>query len=170
MSLFKRIKEKGLVRVKDNSNQIIAVTDIKEYLVKEYERANDLMLQNEGLKQELEKAGETEVKYNATLVTLDEYSKRLEFAENEIKKKERTIEQTKQDLRAERDKVNSYKIKFNNAAITKAEIEEEIVEEVKADIISKIRSCKGNLSKKAVCEIIAEYTKKNKGGVEWWMN
>lgn len=161
MSLFTKIKEKSLVTKNSNEREIVvSVPDIKEYLVREYNRVNDLKLINEGLEQKLEEVREIELKYDATLVTLDEYSKRLKSAENEIAIQKSNVAREREKLRAANDEVNSYKIKFNNAAITKAELEKEIVDEVKADIISIINGCKGNLSKKKVCEIISEYEKR----------
>lgn len=160
MSLFGKIKEKSLAKREVSEREIaVAVPDIKEYLVREYERVNDLKLINERLEQRLERARETEVKYEATLVTLDEYSRRLKQAEAEVEKWKRYTENARQDLKAATDEINSYKIKFNNAAITKKEIEEEIVEEVKAGLISLLSNQKGNLSKKSVCEIISTYQK-----------
>lgn len=160
MSLFTKIKEKSLAIRKSNEREIVvSVPDIKEYLVKEYERVNDLKLINEGLEQKLQEAEETKMKYDATLVTLDEYSKRLERAEKEIRDWKESYQRARQDVKAAKDEVNSYKIKFNEAAITKEELEKEIVEEVKAAIISTISNHKGNLSKKTVCEIINSYEK-----------
>lgn len=158
--MFEKIKERGLVKRTVNEREItVSVPDIKEYLIKEYERVNDLKLINEGLEQQLEQARETKNKYDAALVTLDEYSKRLQRAETEIKSWKMNIQNVRQDLKVALDEVNSYKIKFNNAAITKSEIEEEIVEEVKAGLILLLSNQKGNLSKKSVCEIISAYKK-----------
>lgn len=160
MSIFTKIKEKSLAIRKTNEREIVvAVPDIKEYLVREYNRVNDLKLINEGLEQKIQEAEETKMKYDATLVTLDEYSKRLERAKKEIRDWKESYQRARQEVKSANDEVNSYKIKFNEAAITKEEIEKEIVEEVKADIISKINSCRGNLSKKTVCDIIGAYEK-----------
>lgn len=160
MGLITKIKEKSLVVKKsDDRNIVVPVPDIKEYLVKEYERVQKLKLINEGLEQQVEKAREIELKYNATLVTLDEYSKRLERAEREVKSWKEAYNRARQDVKSANDEINSYKIQFNEAAITKAEIEREIVDEVKTGIILKINGCKGNLSKKIVCDIIASYEK-----------
>lgn len=161
MRLFKKNQEKSLAKREINEREItVAVPDIKEYLVKEYERVNDLKLINEGLEQQLEQARETELKYSATLVTLDEYSKRLKQAESEVERWKICTQNARQDLKSERDELNSYKIKFNNAAITKKEIEEEVVEEIKVGLISLLSNQKGNLSKKSVCEIISTYQKR----------
>ena len=160
MNFLKKIRGTGLaVRESTEREVVISVPDIKEYLVKEYNRVNDLKLLNEGLEQQLKEAKEIELKYNATLVTLDEYSKRLERAEKEVTSWKNSYNNARQDVKAANDKVNSYKIKFNNAAITKAEIQKEIIDEVKADIVSLVKGLKGNLSKKAVCDIIGSYEK-----------
>lgn len=163
MSIFTKSKETRLaIKERNEPPMIVAVTDIKEYLVKEYERVNNLKLINEGLEQRVREAEETKLKYDATLVTLDEYSKRLERAEREIASWKSSYDRARQDVKSAKDEVNSYKIKFNEAAITKEELLQEIIEETKDDIISIINSQKGNLSKKQVCEIIRAY----KGGAE----
>lgn len=158
MNIFKRVKEVGLATTKNKREEIVVnVPDIKEYLVKEYERVNDLVLANKGLEQQLEEARETGTKYKAALVTLDEYSKRLERAEADKDQYRRALADKNSEIRQVRDEVYSYRIKFNEAAITKSEIETEIVEQTKSDIISLINSLKGNLSKKTVCEVINSY-------------
>lgn len=150
LALFK--PRKPAVSAKDVS--IIAVPDIKEYLVKEYERGHELVRQNEMLREQVERCRELGMKYDATLVTLDEYSARLEKAQVEIQRERDRTANARQEADKYRDLVNSYKIQFNNAAVTKEQIKDEIISEVKADIIKKINGFKGNLSKKIVCAII----------------
>lgn len=134
---------------------VISIPDIKEYLVKEYERVNDLKLENERLREQLEQARELKLKYDAALVTLDEYSKRQEIAKLELQREKERTAKARQDADKCRDLVNTYKIQFNNAAVTKEQIKDEITSEIKADIIEKINAHKGNLSKQKVCEIIS---------------
>ncbi len=108
MKLLEKIKEKRLVaKSSDEREVVVSVPDIKEYLVREYNRAG----------------------------------------------------KARENLKSAKDEINSYKIKFTNAAITKAEITAEIVEELKADLIAEINNHKGNLSKKIVCDIITAYQK-----------
>lgn len=155
MKLLEKIKEKRLaVKSSDEREVVVSVPDIKEYLVREYNRVNDLKLINEGLEQQLEEAKQTKLDYDAALVTLDEYSKRLVLSEKETQKWKDEAGKVREDLKSAKDEINSYKIKFTNAAITKAEITAEIVEELKADLIAEINNHKGNLSKKTVCDII----------------
>ncbi len=155
MKLLEKIKEKRLVtKGSDEREVVVSVPDIKEYLVREYNRVNDLKLINEGLEQQIEEAKQTKLDYDAALVTLDEYSKRLVLSEKETQKWKDETGKVREDLKSAKDEINSYKIKFTNAAITKAEITAEIVEELKADLIAEINNHKGNLSKKIVCDII----------------
>ena len=152
-------KSKGHDLVAKKQEVVVAIPDIKEYLVKEYERVQALKLLNERLEQQLEESREIQLKYEAALVTLDEYSKRIQRAEAEIQDWKKRTENARQDLKIARDEVNSYKIKFNSAAMTKKELETEIVEETKTAIISAIYDHKGTLSKKSACEIISAYEK-----------
>lgn len=138
----------------ENKMPVISVPDIKDYLVKEYERVNELKAENDRLRELLEEARELRLKYDAGLVTLDEYSKRLELMKAELVREQERTANARQEADECRDLVNSYKIQINNAAVTKEQIRDEIVDEVKASIIEKINSYKGNLSKKKVCEII----------------
>ena len=138
----------------ENRMPVISVPDIKDYLVKEYERVAELKAENDQLKELLEQTRELKLKYDAGLVTLDEYSKRLELMKVELAREKERTAKARQEADECRDLVNSYKIQFNNAAVTKEQMRDEIVDEVKASIIEKINSYKGSLSKRKVCEII----------------
>ena len=133
---------------------IVSVPDIKEYLVKEYERVNLLREENERLLDELEKVKEIQMKYEATLVTLDEYAKRNEVLYGKVQKKQDDLVEMQNKVSQARSELNSYKIKFNEAAITKEEIKGEVISDFRKELISKIRIHKGNLSKGVVCQII----------------
>lgn len=135
---------------------VISVPDIKDYLVKEYERVNELKSQNDVLRSQIESARELQLKYDAALVTLDEYSKRQELSKLEIQKEKERTARARREADELRDLVNSYKIQFNNAAVTKEQIKDEIVSEVKNALIERIADYKGNLSKQKVREIILE--------------
>ena len=166
MKLFKKKEETALVE-KENP-VVVSVPDIKEYLVREYDRVNSLVLEKEKLEEELKMAEELKLKYDATLVTLDEYSKRLKNAEFKIESEKNNTERVKNTLNATREELNAYKIKFNEAAITKEEITDEIVLEFKNSLVEELNKVKGNLSKSLVAKIINE-TKihpTEKGGVE----
>lgn len=154
--LFNRKRDNELVVVEEAGQVVVPVPDIKEYLVREYERAADMTLKIEGLEQELEAAKETKAKYNAAMVTLEEYSRRLKQAENKIDIKTAEVDKARQEATRARDETNAYKIKITEAALTKEEIKDEIVRETKEGLAAKIKSYKGHLSKEIVCKIIEE--------------
>lgn len=140
-----------------NDVSVVSVPDIKEYLVREYERVEELRRENERLREQVEQSRELQLKYDAALVTLDEYSKRQEIAKIELQREKERTAAARREADKYRDTVNTYKIQFNNAAITKEQIRDEIIADVKNDIIEKISNFKGNLSKTIVREIIAGF-------------
>ena len=149
------MKKKRLVKVSDCENSlIVSVPDIKAYLVAEFERNNNLQLFIDGMKQKIEEAEEVKLKYDASLVTLDAYKRRVDSLESRLASEQRVTANARQDTANAVDELNSYKIKLNNAALTKEEIADEVAEETKQKIIAKINNHKGNLSKKIVIEII----------------
>ena len=153
MRLFGRKDETALV-VKEPDVVSVAVPDIKQYLVNEYERVEILKAKLEEYETKLEEARELKFKYDATLVTLDEYSKRLKQADENINKEKQKVLNAKNETAKAKDEVNTYKIMLHDAALTKEAIKDEIIAEFKVDLAEKINEIKGNLSKKCVLEII----------------
>lgn len=146
-----------ITEVIDERKQEIAtvqVRDIKQYLVEEYERSRALVCQNEELQQELIDAEETRLKYDATLVTLDEYKTRLDSYEKKLHSKDIEIAIFKEQLSQTRDVLNDYKIKLSRASIAKDEIREEVAEEVKESIVKRIEAFRGSLSKSKMISLI----------------
>ena len=133
---------------------VVSVPDIKDYLVKEYERVNALVRENKRLEETLELSREIKLKYDAALVTLDEYSKRLSNADSEIASEKQKTASAREEANILRDQLNSFKIKLNDAALTKEQMRDEIIDFFKDDLIEKIMCAKGNLSKQRVLDII----------------
>ena len=132
----------------------VQVRDIKQYLLDEYERSKQLYEQNQNLKKKLAEAEEVKVKYDATLVTLDEYKNRLDRYEKEFADYEKEFQRCRQETEDVRDELNNYKIKFQRASITKEELRAEAVNDIKRDIVKEIMEHKGNLSKTKAVEIV----------------
>ena len=147
-----------VAEVDERRNEIatVQVKDIKQYLVDEYNRSQELYNQNEHLKEELEKAQEVKLKYDATLVTLDEYAKRLEKYEERFQKKDEALNLRKAEADELREEVNNYKIRLSRAAITRDEIKAEVVAATKEQLIRALVSQKGSLSKARIEEVIRE--------------
>lgn len=155
--LFIKDTESTELVAKRDEVATIKVPEIKEYLVQEYERSQQLYQANERLREELRLSEETEEKYKATLVTLAEYKARLDRQEAVIKQREKEVEDTKAQIREIRDELNDYKIRFSRASLTKEGIREEVVEEVKSGILKAILQAKGNLSRNKVAEIVRDW-------------
>ena len=161
MNLFKRKQEAELVVVEtapttyDGINPLtVSVPEIKDYLVREFERTEGLQKIIDDLEEKLEIANETSIKYDAAMVTIDGYRKRLDDAEDRIFKVQEKLDTEKQKHSETRDTLNSFKIRLNDAALTKSQIKNEIIREIKGEIVSAIKSHKGALSKTSACEIV----------------
>ena len=154
MNLFKRKDNITLIAKESPDVVSIAVPDIKQYLVNEYERVEGLKAKLEEYEIKLEEATELKFKYDATLVTLDEYSKRLKQADENINKEKQKVVNAINETAKAKDELNTYKIMLHDAALTKEAIKDEIIAEFKAELVEKINEIKGNLSKKCVLEVI----------------
>lgn len=153
MKLFRRKEEMALI-AKEPEVVSVAVPDIKQYLVNEYERVEGLKAKLEEYEQKLEEAEELKFKYDATLVTLDEYSKRLKQADENINKEKQRVIDAKKETAKAKDELNTLKIKMHDTALTKEAMKDEIIDEFKAELKEKVINYKGNLSKKYVFWLI----------------
>lgn len=154
MKLFKRKKENKLAAYNGVNPLTVSVPDIKGFLVQEFERSKGMQSIIDDLEEKLEIANEVKIKYDAAMVTIDEYSKRLDAADDKIFKAQEKLKEEREDHAITRDEFNSLKIRLNDAALTKAQIKNEIVREIKREIIAAIKAHKGALSKTSACEIV----------------
>lgn len=63
----------------------VSINDIKQYLVDEFENTKNLQKQVYSLQDKIKECAETQLKYDTTLLTLDEYKKRLQEKDVRIK-------------------------------------------------------------------------------------
>ena len=157
-------------------NKSIKIADIKQYLVDEFQKTNKQQQEIERLKDGVKKAVEIELKYNTTLVTLDEYKKRLEDRERRISKLEQDIECLEKKLKKENelknDEILKYKKLEDNYNKIKKNFDEVLEDKVKSiksilneehylekkqlieNKIKLIKELKGTLSKAKVLDIL----------------
>ena len=131
-------------------NRKVKVADIKQYLVDEYKLTDTLNKENKDLRKQLDKAEETKAAYDLTLVTLDEYKKRLNEKNKDIDELNFKITKLKSDISKLNEEKNSLIIKNRNID----KYAREKVNEYKKALISKITFLKGNLSKTKVVSLI----------------
>jgi chromosome segregation ATPase len=152
--MIKRFNKNVLAIRKQCPPVNIKVPDIKQYLVDEYEKVQNLKLENERLEQELEAAAEINMKYEAAMVTLDEYKKRLDLVDGKLAESRLRLSDAQTKIYNLNDRINTYKIQLHTAALTKEDIQDEIIDEFKKYLVSTIMSHKGKLSKACVCGLI----------------
>ena len=134
----------------------IEVRDIKQYLVEEYNRSRELERTNEYLKAQLKAADEGKLKYDASLVTLDEFKLRIDELERKLKSAEKEIAEVVEARMQAEEKANELLIILNHTAREKDGIRAEVIDEIKAEIIERIKGFKGNLSKAMAIKLVEE--------------
>ena len=120
----------------------VTISDIKQYLVDEFKKSDNQQKQIEELKDKLKSALELEIKYNATLITLDEYKKRLEDREKRIIKLDKDIEKLQKEVIKIEEQKNNEILKYKKLDIEYIKLKNSFDEEVdnKANSIKKILS------------------------------
>lgn len=151
MKLFS--KKNNLV-VKENEIQAIKVRDLKEYLVKDFEEIKIKEQTIDKLESEIEELKKIEIKYNATLITLEEFNARvLREKDKNIRLEQKITEKNKEIAKLNEEKNNC--LIREKIAIDKIENTKDfIIPEFKEKIKKVIDNTKGNLSKKKVIELI----------------
>lgn len=151
MKLFS--KKNNLV-VKENEIQAIKVRDLKEYLVKDFEEIKIKEQTIDKLESEIEELKKIEIKYNATLITLEEFNARvLREKDKNIRLEQKITEKNKEIAQLNEEKNNC--LIREKIAIDKIENTKDfIIPEFKEKIKKVIDNTKGNLSKKKVIELI----------------
>ena len=132
----------------------VSVADIKQYLVDEFDNSKKLQNEVYHLQDELKKAKEYEVKYNLSLVTLDNYKERVtnvnernKQLESQIKNFQNTIKQDKYeiaDLKLENKKMEKH---INN-------IEKDIRKDIIKEYREKIAELKGHITKANILTLL----------------
>ena len=152
MKLFS--KKNNLV-VKENEIQaIIKVRDLKEYLVKDFEEIKIKEQTIDKLESEIDELKKIEIKYNATLITLEEFNARVLREKDKNVRLEQKITEKNKEIAQLNEEKNNCLIR-EKIAIDKIENTKDfIIPEFKEKIKKVIDNTKGNLSKKKVIELI----------------
>lgn len=143
----------------------VTVSDIKQYLVDEYKNSNNLQKQIYKLKDELKEKVAVQIKYEATLVTLDEFKQRLKTKDERIKELDNQIKTLNQKIKNVTDERNSkildYKKLNKMYDALKTKFDKEVIKEAnikfKTFITSKIdevNNLKGHVKKEDILQIL----------------
>lgn len=157
------MKDKILNKFNIIPRKKISIPDIKQYLVDEFNNTNQLQKQVYKLQDDLKKCAETEVKYQATLLTLDEYKNRVKEKEERIKKLDTDIKELQEELEEEKklknDKIIEYKKLNSMYDKLNSKFEKELKNSIKLAIEEKIKiiqNLKGSISKQKIIDVLAK--------------
>ena len=148
--------KKFLLPEKKQEMQTIPIRDLKEYLVKDFQKIkeNEMIISN--LKDRIDVLEKVELKYNATLITLEEFDSRIAREEEKVIKLEDKILAYKEEIKKLEEEKNNYIIKEKQALDKLNVARKTIINEYQDKLINCINSEKGSLSKKRICEIIKQ--------------
>lgn len=154
--MFKILKRKKDDNCTSLSVQEIKVIDLKQYLVNGYNEIRQVKQKLEEKEEELEKEKLYKIKYDATLVTLDEFKNRDDENKEKIKKIEQKIIEKNEEIYELNSKLNSLiiserenKKKYDNQYVI---VKQELLEKMK----TKLENKKGNLSRKEFLKMLEE--------------
>ena len=145
-----------LSKEKKQEIQTIPVRDLKEYLVKDFQKIKEDEMIISNLKDRIDELEQIEIKYNATLITLEEFDSRISREKEKVIKLEDKIFGYKEEIKKLEEEKNNCIIKEKQALDKLNNARETIIDEYQDKLIDCINSEKGQLSKKKICEIIKQ--------------
>lgn len=156
LSISREKIKKLLLPEKAKEVQTIPVRDLKEYLVKDFQkiREDETIISN--LKDRIDELEKIERQYKATLITLEEFDSRIVREKEKVIKLEDKILEYKEEIKKLEEEKNNHIIKEKQALDKLNNVKETIISEYQDKLIDYINSRKGTLSKKKICEIIKQ--------------
>lgn len=151
MRLFSKKNE---LVVKNNEIQTIQVRDLKEYLVKDFEQIKTSEQIIENLKNQIEKLNKIKIKYDATLITLEEFDARVLREKDKNVKLEQQIKEKNEEIAKLNEEKNNCLIRERIANDKIENTKDFIISEFKDQIKQVINVQKGTLSKKKIIDLI----------------
>lgn len=151
---MKLFSKKNELVVKNNEIQTIQVRDLKEYLVRDFEQIKTCEQIIENLKFRIEELNEIKIKYDATLITLEEFDARVLREKEKNIKLEQQIKEKNEEIAKLNEEKNNCLIRERIANDKIENTKDFIISELKDQIKQVINVQKGTLSKKKVIDLI----------------
>lgn len=151
---MKLFSKKNELVVKNNEIQTIQVRDLKEYLVKDFEQIKTSEQIIENLKFQIEELNKIKIKYDATLITLEEFDARVLREKDKNIKLEQQIKVKNEEIAKLNEEKNNCLIRERIANDKIENTKDFIISEFKEQIKQVINAQKGTLSKKKVIDLI----------------
>lgn len=151
---MKLFSKKNELVVRNSEIQPIQVRDLKEYLVKDFEQIKTSEQIIENLKSQIEELNKIKIKYDATLITLEEFDARV------LREKDKNV-RLEQQIKVKNEEIAKLNEEKNNCLI-RERIANDKIENTKDFIISRFKEQikqvinvqKGTLSKKKIIDLI----------------
>lgn len=151
---MKLFSKKNELVVRNGEIQPIQVRDLKEYLVKDFEQIKTSEQIIENLKSQIEELNKIKIKYDATLITLEEFDARVLREKEKNIKLEQQIKEKNEEIAKLNEEKNNCLIRERIANDKIENTKDFIISEFKERIKQVINVQKGMLSKKKVIDLI----------------
>ena len=151
---MKLFSKKNELVVRNSEIQPIQVRDLKEYLVKDFEQIKTSEQIIENLKSQIEELNKIKIKYDATLITLEEFDARVLREKEKNIKLEQQIKEKNEEIAKLNEEKNNCLIRERIANDKIENTKDFIISEFKEQIKQVINVQKGKLSKKKVIDLI----------------
>lgn len=151
---MKLFSKKNELVVRNSEIQSIQVRDLKEYLVKDFEQIKTSEQIIENLKSQIEELNKIKIKYDATLITLEEFDARVLREKDKNVKLEQQIKEKNEEIAKLNEEKNNCLIRERIANDKIENTKDFIISEFKDQIKQAINVQKGILSKKKVIDLI----------------
>lgn len=151
---MKLFSKKNELAVRNSEIQPIQVRDLKEYLVKDFEQIKTSEQIIENLKSQIEELNKIKIKYDATLITLEEFDARVLREKEKNIKLEQQIKEKNEEIAKLNEEKNNCLIRERIANDKIENTKDFIISEFKDQIKQVINVQKGTLSKKKIIDLI----------------
>lgn len=151
---MKLFSKKNELVVRNSEIQPIQVRDLKEYLVKDFEQIKTSEQIIENLKSQIEELNKIKIKYDATLITLEEFDARVLREKEKNIKLEQQIKEKNEEIAKLNEEKNNCLIRERIANDKIENTKDFIISEFKDQIKQVINVQKGTLSKKKIIDLI----------------
>lgn len=150
MKLFKKQE----LAPRKQEMQKIEVRDLKEYLVRDFEQIEKNEETIAHLQERVEELEKIEIKYKATLITLEEFDIRVNREKEKTLRFEEKYNRLREEMKCLEEQKNDCIIREKQALDKINNVKDTIINEFKDDLIKHIKETKGTLSKQKIYDII----------------
>lgn len=134
----------------------ISVPDLKQYLIKEYERVQEMKDELAKKDEQLKAAEKFHSDYLGLGVVASEYKREIQGQKWEISKLKTTIENYDKEKAANNEKLNTFVIASKNAEEDKKAFVEECLKRQRKELVREVSELKGNITKAQIIELLKE--------------